>query len=159
VGNNMKIMNVIAVAVLSMSMSVFAHDGENKASGVKFKGVDSEPAKVVLAFHKALKSGDKVAARAQLADDLNVLEGGRIERSADEYESHHMGADMKFLASMQSEVQEHQVTIIGDTAISSQISSTKGTYNGKELAYQGMETIVLKKVAGEWKIKHIHWSN
>ncbi|WP_294414213.1 nuclear transport factor 2 family protein, partial [Pseudoalteromonas sp.] len=36
---------------------------------------------------------------------------------------------------------------------------TKGTYNGEERDYQGMETMVLEKQNGEWKIKHIHWSH
>jgi ketosteroid isomerase-like protein len=51
------------------------------------------------------------------------------------------------------------VTILGNTAISASRSQTKGTYNGEERDYQGMETMVLEKQNGEWKITHIHWSH
>ena len=107
----------------------------------------------------ALQTGDKELARAQLASDVMIYEGGRVERSADEYAHHHMLSDMKYLAAMKSETLEHQVTILGNTAISASRSHTKGTYKGKERNYQGMETMVLEKQNGEWKIKHIHWSH
>jgi ketosteroid isomerase-like protein len=51
------------------------------------------------------------------------------------------------------------VTVLGNTAISASRSHTQGTYKGKERDYQGMETMVLEKQNGEWKIKHIHWSH
>jgi ketosteroid isomerase-like protein len=70
-----------------------------------------------------------------------------------------MLSDMKYLAAMKSDTLEHQVTILGNTAISASRSQTKGTYNGEERDYQGMETMVLEKQNGEWKIKHIHWSH
>ncbi|MBL0689344.1 MAG: nuclear transport factor 2 family protein, partial [Pseudoalteromonas sp.] len=98
-------------------------------------------------------------ARAQLADDVTIFEGGRVERSADEYAHHHMLSDMKYLAAMKSDTLEHQVTILGNTAISASRSQTTGTHKGVERDYQGMETIVLEKQNGEWKIKHIHWSH
>ncbi|RWU11338.1 nuclear transport factor 2 family protein [Pseudidiomarina gelatinasegens] len=107
----------------------------------------------------ALQTGDKELARAQLASDVMIYEGGRVERSADEYAHHHMLSDMKYLAAMKSETLEHQVTILGNTAISASRSHTKGTYKGKERNYQGMETMVLEKQNGKWKIKHIHWSH
>ena len=123
------------------------------------KGLDTPAAKVVLAFHEALETSNKELARAQLADDVTIYEGGRVERSADEYAHHHMLSDMKYLAAMKSETLEHQVTVLGNTAISASRSHTTGSYKGKERDYEGMETMVLEKQNGEWKIKHIHWSH
>jgi ketosteroid isomerase-like protein len=60
---------------------------------------------------------------------------------------------------MKSETLEHQVTVLGNTAISASRSHTTGSYKGKERDYEGMETMVLEKQNGEWKIKHIHWSH
>jgi len=54
---------------------------------------------------------------------------------------------------------EHQVKVMGDSAVSMARNHTKGSYKGKERDYQGMETMVLEKQAGEWKIVHIHWSH
>ncbi|AIY66144.1 YybH family protein [Pseudoalteromonas piratica] len=154
----MKIINILLVLLMTFSFAVNAHGDKNKDKGL-FKGIDTPAAKVVLAFHQALETGNKELARAQLADDVTIYEGGRVERSADEYAHHHMLSDMKYLASMKSETLEHQVTILGNTAISASRSHTKGTNKGKERDYQSMETMVLEKQNGDWKIKHIHWSH
>ena len=143
---------------MTFSFAANAHGDKNKDKGL-FKGIDTPAAKVVLAFHQALETGNQKQARAQLADDVTIFEGGRVERSADEYAHHHMLSDMKYLAAMKSETLEHQVTVLGNTAISASRSHTTGSYKGKERDYEGMETMVLGKQNGEWKIKHINWSH
>lgn len=154
----MKTINILLVLLMTFSFAANAHGDKNKDKGL-FKGIDTPAAKVVLAFHQALETGNQKQARAQLADDVTIFEGGRVERSADEYAHHHMLSDMKYLAAMKSDTLEHQVTILGNTAISASRSRTTGTHKGVERDYQGMETIVLEKQNGEWKIKHIHWSH
>lgn len=154
----MKTINVLLVLIMTISFGANVHGDKHKVKGL-FKGLDSPAAEVVLAFYKALKTGDKQLAREQLADDVTIYEGGRVERSADEYAHHHMLSDMKYLAAVDSKALEHQVQVLGNTAISSSRSHTKGEYKGKERDYQGMETMVLEKQNGEWKIKHIHWSH
>lgn len=154
----MKIIQTCIILLLTLSFTVVAHGDKNKEKGL-FKGMDTPAAQVVLTFHKSITSGDKVLARKQLADDVSIYEGGRVERSADEYAQHHMLSDMKYLAAMKSKTLEHQVQVFGNTAISISRSHTKGTYKGKARDYQGMETMMLEKQHGEWKIKHIHWSH
>jgi ketosteroid isomerase-like protein len=154
----MKTINILLVLLMTFSFAANAHGDKNKDKGL-FKGIDTPAAKVVLAFHQALETGNQKQARAQLADDVTIFEGGRVERSADEYAHHHMLSDMKYLAAMKSETLEHQVTVLGNTAISASRSHTTGSYKGKERDYEGMETMVLEKQNGEWKIKHIHWSH
>lgn len=153
-----KTINTLLVFLMTFSLTANAHGDKEKDKGL-FKGIDTPAAKVVLAFHQALETGNKELARAQLADDVTIYEGGGVERSADEYAHHHMLSDMKYLAAVKSKTLEHQVTVLGNTAISASRSHTKGIYKGKERDYQGMETMVLEKQSGEWKIKHIHWSH
>ena len=124
-----------------------------------FVGTQSKAAKVVISFHNALKHGDKNAARALLADDVVIYEGGNIERSAEEYASHHLMADIKYLATVESELLEHQVFSAKNLAYSIARSQVKGNYNGKEIDNIGMESITLKNTKSGWKITHIHWSN
>jgi ketosteroid isomerase-like protein len=123
-----------------------------------FVGIQSPAAKVVSAFHKALKQGDTKAAREILSDSVIIFEGGGIERSAEEYASHHMLADMKYLAAMESELLEHQVFTMGDMAYSISRSKSKGHYKGKEINSTGMESITLKNTASGWTKTHSHWS-
>lgn len=154
---NTLIASALAISA-AFSLNVYAHG--NKVQATKdpmFVGLELAPAKTVRAFHNALKQGDHVGARATLADDVLILEGG-IERSADEYASHHMLADMAFIAKMSSTPLEQQVYVLGDLAYSVARKRTQGEYKDKTLDYVGLETIVLKKVDEQWKIAHIHWS-
>lgn len=146
---------LLLTAILSLNLA--AHGNKHETPAI-MQGTDSAAAQVVRSFHQALKHGDKQQARALLADDVTIYEGGNVERSADEYQQHHMAADMAYLADMQVTTLEHQVSINGDTAVSIARSHTKGTYKGKARDHQGMETIVLQLQKGQWKIKHIHWS-
>lgn len=104
----MKTINILLVLLMTFNFAANAHGDKNKDKGL-FKGVDTPAAKVVLAFHQALETGNQKQARAQLADDVTIFEGGRVERSADEYAHHHMLSDMKYLAAMKSNTLEHQV--------------------------------------------------
>ena len=65
-----------------------------------FSGLDTPAAKIVIAFHHALNTGDKITAKSLLADDVTIYEGGGVERSADEYAQHHMNSDMEYLSSV-----------------------------------------------------------
>ena len=80
----MKKRNILLVLLMTVSFVVHAHGDKQKDKGM-LKGLDTPAAKVVLAFHEALETSNKELARAQLADDVTIYEGGRVERSADEY--------------------------------------------------------------------------
>lgn len=156
-----KIINKISIALLLVVMSnaSFAHgDGHEKAKNNYFTGVNSAPGKIVKQFHHALQSGDKVLARSLLADDVIIFEGGGVERSANEYAQHHMLADMKYLKGLNIKLIEHQVIVVEGMATSISRSHSKGEYKGKKIDRTGMESIVLKKINGSWKIVRIHWS-
>ena len=101
------------VILLSASFSAtsYAHgEVKHKTNEALFVGLDLDAAKTVTAFRQALRQGDQAAARATLADDVLIYEGG-VERSADEYANHHMLADMKYLAQVSSTLLEQQVTV------------------------------------------------
>ena len=150
---------VIILSILTTPVILLAHADEKATSEVMFSGLDSEPGKTVSLFHKALKNGDKKLARSLLADSVLIFEGGRVERSADEYAEHHMLADMKYLAVIKTNKLEHHVDVYSDSATSISRSKSTGKYKGKDIDNEGMETIVLAKEVSGWKIVHIHWSN
>ncbi len=154
---------IIFVYVISVFFTNFSIAHETKPHSAPqpslFIGIQSAPGQVVRQFHQALKAGDKITARKLLADEVLIFEGGGVERSADEYARHHMLSDMKYLAAIDSELLEHNVKVMANSAVSMSRSKTTGTYKDKALNYEGMETIVLEKQLGEWKIVRIHWSN
>jgi len=161
----MKIIQIIVTAALliflTMSNVTIAHASEknNTSKRGELPVLTSDAGKVVMQFHQALQGGDKSKARGFLADDVIIYEGGRVERSADDYANHHMLADMKYLAQLKVEILEHEVREVGETAYS--ISKTKltGEFQGKDVKSEGMESMILMKKNGKWKIAHIHWSH
>lgn len=154
-------MHLVSVIVFALfSTSAVSHGDEKKQSKPElFTGVKTDAAKAVIAFNKALKTGDAKIARNLLADDVLILEGKGVERSAEQYASHHMLSDMKYLKAMKIETVEHHVTQYDDAAFSISKSTVKGTYKDKVIDRQGNETMTLEKQNGEWKITHIHWSH
>jgi len=144
-----------------MSNVVTAHtsEGNNANKRDELPVLTSSAGKVVMQFHQAIQANDKSKARGFLADNVIIYEGGRVERSADDYANHHMLADMKYLAQLKVEILEHEVREMGEIAYS--ISKTKltGEFQGKDVKSEGMESMILMKKNGKWKIAHIHWSH
>lgn len=161
----MKIIPIILITVsfltLMVSNNSIAHSNENKKLRIypKNSGAETEAGKAITEFHKALKLGHNKKARYLLDDNVIIFEGGGVETSADEYANHHMLADMKYLAKIKTEVLTHRVNIVGDMAYSMSRTKSTGQIKGKYINSEGMESMVLQKKSGQWKIVHIHWSN
>jgi ketosteroid isomerase-like protein len=112
----------------------------------------------VAAYHHALATQDSVAAVALLADDVVVLESGYFE-TRDEYLGHHLGADMEFAGQVASERQAGEAVVEGDVAWISSTSTMEGEFRGREIRSAGVETMVLSRIDGAWRIRAIHWSS
>jgi ketosteroid isomerase-like protein len=160
---NKPILSIIFAGVAVMSLIVtqpaLAHGSEKHqpAQNSMFTGMDSEAAKVAKAFHHALRNGDEKSARELLANDVLIFEGKGVERSADEYASHHMKSDIKFLNKMSITPLEHHVQSQGLLATSISRAKISGHYKDKDIDIVSAETMLLKKVNGKWKITHLHW--
>jgi methionine-rich copper-binding protein CopC len=103
------IVNPLAVAVTAEPATVTAM--------AMFSGLEHPAAPTVLEFHAALKAGDKQAVVRLLASDVVIFEGGGVERYRNEYQSHHMAADMAYLQHMSTTRVEHHVRGQGDSAV------------------------------------------
>ena len=116
-------------------------------------------AATVDAFHSALRRGDTQAASALLANEVLIFEGGGVERSRAEYQSHHLGADAAFSKAVPSVLARRSGEASGAMAWIASEGRTTGTYNGKPVDRLTAETMVLRRVGREWKIVQIHWSS
>ena len=70
-----------------------------------------------------------------------------------------MPADMAFMKAMHREVISQQVIDSSDAATVVTRSRVHGIYKDKEIDLNSTETLVMKKVNGQWKVVHIHWSS
>ncbi len=135
-------------------------DGHHdKKDPMMFSGQDTVAAKTVQAFHAAISNADEIRARSLLDNAVLIFEGGGVERSADQYASHHMKSDLAFMANMKITVLEQQVNQKGELAIAVSRTQLQGQHKGKDIDMTSMETMALEKKNGQWKIVHIHWSN
>ncbi|MCP9293033.1 YybH family protein [Gracilimonas sediminicola] len=109
-------------------------------------------------FKTAIIENDSDAASNVMADDVLILEGSGMETKK-EYLSHHFHSDGKFLSAMYREILTQKISIEGNTAWVSTVSSMKGTYSEREIDLTSLELAVLKKEGSDWKITAIHWSS
>lgn len=110
-------------------------------------------------FHSALRRGDTKVAAALLASDVLIFEGGGVERSRAEYESHHLSADAEFSKAVPSVLTRRAGEASGALAWIASEGRTTGTYKGKPVDRLSAETMVLRRVGQGWKIVQIHWSS
>lgn len=120
---------------------------------------DSDPLATVSSFHDALSKGDRTAALAELSESVLIYESGHVERSRNEYASHHLGSDMAFSQAVSRKVLKSDVRVAGDLAVITQETETSGRYKDKDVHLIGVETTVLTRTDGRWSISHVHWSS
>lgn len=117
------------------------------------------PEGVVDAFAAALRAGDEAALRRLLAPDVVIAESGGVERSLEEYAGHHMPADMAFSAAVEFTLEQRDVIAEDDVATVISRSRAEGQFQNQAIYSRMMETMVLRRSGGQWRIMHIHWSS
>lgn len=110
-------------------------------------------------FHLAIVKGDRAAAASLLAADVQIFESGFVERSRDEYLSHHFEADAKFAKAVPRTVTRRSEQTAGGMALILEETESSGRYENQPLKLFGTETAVLRLNGENWQIVHIHWSS
>lgn len=91
--------------------------------------------------------------------DVTIYESGDAENSRDEYAEHHLDADMSFARATTTTIEDRRIVDLGETALVLSRTATTGSFEGKPVPSKGVETMVLRKVDGAWRIAPIHWSS
>ena len=117
------------------------------------------PSETVASFHAALRTGDKAKALELLSPAIVLYESGYVERSRDEYASHHLSSDMEFAKVTTRTVLKHTERVEGNVGLVMEETETKGAFQGKPVNSFGVETAVLEKKGDGWVIAHVHWSS
>jgi hypothetical protein len=125
---------------------------------VNAQGKD-EASAIVRSFHDALSSGNREGALAVLDPGVVIFEQGGAEMSRDEYTAEHLGADIEFSRATTSRVVDQRTQAKGKSAWVLTISETSGSFRGKDVASRNVETMILERTRGAWRIVHIHWSS
>lgn len=144
-----------------------AHDATDVADSVRVAHAEvgpdggriDGPLPIVKAFHAALASGSAAQVEKLLDPDVLIMEGGSVERSRQEYASHHLNSDLKFMSSVTYTLERQSGDTVGDLAWVASESRLIGKSAPKPVELVSTESLVLRKAAAGWKIVHIHWSS
>ncbi|HEY9102521.1 nuclear transport factor 2 family protein [Chitinimonas sp.] len=117
------------------------------------------PAKVVEAFHAALSDGEQAKAEALLLPEVRIYESGHVEATRAEYAAHHLPEDIVYARKSKTSLKRLDTVESPDMAVVTSESETLDLSGKQPKRYAGTETMVLKRVGGEWRIAHIHWSS
>jgi len=120
---------------------------------------DHPAALLAVQLADAIATGDINSLRSVIAPDVLIFESGGMESSLAEYEGHHMSADTAFMQAMDREVISQQVLDSGELVTVVTRSRIHGIYQDRDVDLKTAETLVMKKVDGQWKVVHIHWSS
>ncbi len=82
-----------------------------------------------------------------------------MERSRDEYLSHHFEADAKFAKTVTRKVIRHSEHVTGNMALILEETESTGSYDGQPIKMIGTESAVLRLDNDKWEVVHIHWSS
>lgn len=155
---------LIAITAMGLSLTG-AHPGSHDTQQLPVPSNNmahadtATPVGTVTAFHAALTSGNTAAALALLAEDVMIFESGGVETSRTEYASHHLQADAAFSAAVRRTLVSRTHGTEGDTAWVMSVETVAGTFRNRAINSRSVETMLLRRTGGQWRIAHIHWSS
>jgi ketosteroid isomerase-like protein len=149
---------VAALFVFLLPAQVFAA-GTAASTAPEESTIISDATRTVDTFHDALVKGDRQAAQDLLDDQVQIYEQGWVERSKAEYASHHLESDAAFSAATTRTQTARSSMILGDLAYVTSEGTVSGMFKGKTINSISLETMVLRREQGGWRIVHIHWSS
>lgn len=159
----MRLLSTIVVAALA-AQPVAAHPGQphspvaRPAAVNQHQSSDEAAVKQVLAQYKAaIERLDATGTEQLFAKDSAVFETGGAEGTYANYLSHHLGPELKEFKSFRFSDYKVDVRIEGSVAIASESYKYRiETKDGTVAERLGVNTSVLKKVDGQWRILVSH---
>jgi ketosteroid isomerase-like protein len=158
-------LRLLSVAAIGMSSLAAAHPGTHDAPQASApadpmaQADTATPLATVTAFHAALAGGNTAAALNMLAEDVMIFESGGMESSRAEYASHHLQADAAFSAAVSRTLVSRTQGEHGDTAWVMSMETVTGRFRDRAINSRSVETMLLRRTEGQWRIAHIHWSS
>ena len=92
--------------------------------------------------------------------DVTIFEGGGVNNGWADYRDHHLGPELKGFENLQFEHRNVVVHVLtgGTVAYVTSEYALKARSNERDVDSGGLETLVLLKDGGSWRIRHSHTS-
>lgn len=140
-------MRLLLAALLALQAAVAAAQGARV------------PTDAVDAFHAALRNRDTAAALSMLDRSLVVYEFGAVDPTAEAYAFRHLPLDMDIAAATRWKLLTRRTGGEGDERwVLSTYRVTGRQSDGTPIDQTTLETVILRRSAGLFRIVHFHWS-
>jgi ketosteroid isomerase-like protein len=117
------------------------------------------PTDTVDAFHAALKKNDTAAALSLLDRGLVVFEFGTVDPTVEAYAFQHLPFDIDVAAVSTWNIESRRVGGEGDERwVLTTYHVTGRQANGSPIDQTTLETMILRRTSGLFRIVHMHWS-
>lgn len=117
------------------------------------------PAETVDAFHAALRNKDTAGALSLLDRALVVYEFGLVDPTVESYAFRHLPFDMDVAVATQWKLESRHVGGSGDDRwVLSTYRVTGKQSDGTPIDLTTLETALLRRAGGVFRIVHFHWS-
>lgn len=153
---------LVAGACACAAQAAQAHEHDAKATDASSQRLPADVQSavgVVDRFSAALQAGDLKTVELLLDAGVLILESGAAERSRQEYLVHHAGSDMEFLKDARVQLVQRTARRSGALAWVGSESEIHYRKDGHAASLLSTETMILREIAGNWRIVHIHWSS
>jgi ketosteroid isomerase-like protein len=139
------------IAAIAFSMFAFAQATWSQGARI--------PADAVDAFHAALRKNDTAAALSLLDRELVVFEFGVVDPTVEAYAFQHLPFDIDVAAASQWSVQSRRIGGEGDIRwVLTSYHMTGRQSDGSPIDQIVLETMILRRTSGLFRIVHMHWS-
>jgi ketosteroid isomerase-like protein len=117
------------------------------------------PTDAVDAFHEALKKMDTAAALSLLDRELVVYEFGVVDPTVEAYAFQHLPFDIDVAAASTWNIENRRVGGEGDVRwVLTTYHVTGRQADGSPIDQTTLETMILRRTSGLFRIVHMHWS-
>jgi len=142
-----------ACLIVAIAIAAFASARPSWSQGARI------PTDAVDAFHAALKKGDTAAALSLLDRDLVVFEFGVIDPTVQAYAFAHLPFDIDVAGVSQWNIESRRVGGEGDIRwVLTSYHVTGRQADGSPIDQVTLETMILRRTSGLFRIVHMHWS-
>lgn len=114
------------------------------------------PADTVEAFHQAIDQGDADGALLFMGSEATVFEQGFVSATRADYAKEALPDAIRFAKVTHREVIRQEAWQNDNIAWVLVTTMTTGDIEGRKIALQGTETVLLRKDGPAWKITHLH---
>ena len=111
-------------------------------------------------YDRAFLSKDLQRLASFYHPDVTIFEGGGVNKGWVDYRDHHIGPEMKGFEDLRFEHLNVALHVLegGASAYVTSEYALKARVAGKDVDTGGLETLVMVRIGGAWKIRHSHTS-